>query len=47
MESFTKGGVFVDLRTTTHVRAENTSLTEWLKLLAFYVAKIGEPNVVF
>lgn len=44
---FHAGDSFIDHAERIHTRAENISQTEDLKLIACYVVKIGEPNVVF
>jgi quercetin dioxygenase-like cupin family protein len=46
VEKYTKGDSFVDLGTTVHLRSENPSKTEPLKMLLSYVIKVGEPNVI-
>jgi hypothetical protein len=43
---FHAGDSFIDYAELSHTRAESISQTEDLKLIACYVVKIGEPNVV-
>lgn len=45
VERYSAGQSFVDLGVTRHLRSENASLTEPLKMLVSYVIKKGEPNV--
>lgn len=45
-ETFHAGDSFIDHATRLHTRTDNASETEGLKLIACYVVKIGEPNVV-
>lgn len=44
--TFLAGDSFLDYAKTVHVKVENPSRTEDLKLIACYVVKVGEPNVV-
>lgn len=46
VERYTAGDSIVDLGKTLHLRSENASQSEGLKMLLSYVIKIGEPNVV-
>jgi quercetin dioxygenase-like cupin family protein len=43
---FHAGNSFLDYAELSHTRAENVSQTEDLKVVACYVVKVGEPNVV-
>jgi len=43
---FHAGDSFLDYAELSHTRAENVSETEDLKVVACYVVKVGEPNVV-
>jgi quercetin dioxygenase-like cupin family protein len=43
---FHAGDSFIDYADLLHARAENVSQTEGLKIVACYVVKVGEPNVV-
>ena len=40
-----KGDSFVNLGTTVHIRSENMSKNELLKMLVFDVIKVGRLNV--
>lgn len=43
---FHAGDSFLEYADLSHTRAENVSQTEDLKVVACYVVKVGEPNVV-
>jgi len=43
---FHAGDSYIDYAELSHTRAESISQTEDLKLIACYVVKAGEPNVV-
>ena len=43
---FHAGDSFLDYAELSHTRAENVSQTKDLKVVACYVVKVGEPNVV-
>lgn len=43
---FHAGDSFIDYAELSHTRAESISQTKDLKLIACYVVKVGEPNVV-
>ena len=44
-EFYTAGDSFIDRGVDVHVKSENLSKTEPLKMLVSYVIKVGEPNV--
>lgn len=45
VEKYSTGDSFIDHGARIHVRSENASETEPLKMLMSYVIKTGEPNV--
>ncbi|KAK4888449.1 hypothetical protein LTR27_012672 [Elasticomyces elasticus] len=45
-ESYVAGDSFVDLDETVHLRSENASTTDWLRMVMSYVIEVGKPNVV-
>lgn len=44
-EFYKAGDSFIDRGVHVHIRSENLSKTEPLKMLVSYVIKVGEPNV--
>ena len=46
IEKYSAGETFIDPPDDIHVRSENPSQDNWLRFIASYVIKVGEPNVV-
>lgn len=45
LETYAAGDSFIDHGTRVHLRSENTSTTEPLRMLVSYVIRVGVPNV--